>query len=205
MPVLPRGLDGLFPIVGDNRASMLNTPLLPMFHWQETLTTNNNNHAGQTVGLAAAKLNYLYGGNGNASTVPTMGATYMTRHTVNNHIAAARGEFGQPVLGVGRHRQEWPARRLRAVQRSLAGLSGGGASGGAGSGGAERDGEGSGPVVLNDVAGCRWLRTLRLGKHAPNFEGTTWKEMVEMDEQTPEAQGSCPPWCPLSFALPFLM
>ncbi|KAH9018087.1 hypothetical protein EDB84DRAFT_1254511, partial [Lactarius hengduanensis] len=61
--------------------------------------------------------------------------------------------------------------------------------GGAGSGGAERDGEGSGPVVLNDVAGCRWLRTLRLGKHAPNFEGTTWKEMVAMDEQTPEAQG----------------
>ncbi|KAH8982248.1 hypothetical protein EDB86DRAFT_3066499 [Lactarius hatsudake] len=43
-------------------------------------------------------------------------------------------------------------------------------------------------AVLNDVAG--WLlRTLRLHKYTPNFEGMTWKEMVVMDEQALEAQG----------------
>ena len=41
--------------------------------------------------------------------------------------------------------------------------------------------------MLNDVAG--WLRTLRLHKYTPNFEGMTWKEMVVMDEQALEAQG----------------
>ncbi|KAF8258360.1 hypothetical protein EI94DRAFT_1142116 [Lactarius quietus] len=43
------------------------------------------------------------------------------------------------------------------------------------------------PAVLNDVAG--WLRTLRQRKYTPNFEGMTWKEMVVMEEQAPEAQG----------------
>ena len=41
--------------------------------------------------------------------------------------------------------------------------------------------------MLHDVAG--WLRTLRLHKYTPNFEGMTWKEMVVMDEQALEAQG----------------
>jgi hypothetical protein len=41
--------------------------------------------------------------------------------------------------------------------------------------------------VLNDVAG--WLRTLRLHKYTPNFEGMTWKDMVLMDEGALEAQG----------------
>ncbi|KAH9010357.1 hypothetical protein EDB83DRAFT_2557224 [Lactarius deliciosus] len=50
-----------------------------------------------------------------------------------------------------------------------------------------RDEEDFEPSVLNDVAG--WLRTLRLHKYTPNFEGMTWKEMVVMDEQALEAQG----------------
>ncbi|KAI9436694.1 hypothetical protein H4582DRAFT_2156748 [Lactarius indigo] len=53
----PGGLDGLSPVVGDSWASMVNTPLLPMFQ----KTSSNNNSAGQTVDLAGAKLNYLYG------------------------------------------------------------------------------------------------------------------------------------------------
>ncbi|KAH9012276.1 hypothetical protein EDB85DRAFT_2281309 [Lactarius pseudohatsudake] len=57
----------------------------------------------------------------------------------------------------------------------------------AGSGGAKKDEEDFEPSVLNDVAG--WLRTLRLHKYTPNFEGMTWKEMVVMDEQALEAQG----------------
>ncbi|KAH9000746.1 hypothetical protein EDB83DRAFT_2509695 [Lactarius deliciosus] len=58
----PGGLDGLSPAVGDSWASMVNTPLLPMFQ----KSTSNNSNNGQTVDLAAAKLNDLYG-NSNVS------------------------------------------------------------------------------------------------------------------------------------------
>ncbi|KAH9024803.1 hypothetical protein EDB85DRAFT_1818731, partial [Lactarius pseudohatsudake] len=54
--------------------------------------------------------------------------------------------------------------------------------------GAKKDEEDFEPSVLNDVAG--WLRTPRLHKYTPNFEGMTWEEiMVVMDEQALEAQG----------------
>ncbi|KAJ1303197.1 hypothetical protein OPQ81_011396 [Rhizoctonia solani] len=43
------------------------------------------------------------------------------------------------------------------------------------------------PALLNDVQG--WLRSLRLHKYTPNFEGMTWKEMVVMDEDALEAKG----------------
>src|SRR6266404_2016315 len=56
----PGDLDGLSPVVGDSWASMFNTPLLPMF---QKLSNANNNATGpgQTVDIAAAKLNDLYG------------------------------------------------------------------------------------------------------------------------------------------------
>ena len=54
-------------------------------------------------------------------------------------------------------------------------------------GGAKKDEEDFDPAVLNDVA--TWLRSLRLHKYTPNFEGMSWKEMVLMDEQALEAQG----------------
>ncbi|KAG8739359.1 hypothetical protein FRC10_005750 [Ceratobasidium sp. 414] len=43
------------------------------------------------------------------------------------------------------------------------------------------------PAVLNDVPG--WLRTLRLHKYTPNFEGMRWQDMVTMDEAALEAKG----------------
>jgi hypothetical protein len=43
------------------------------------------------------------------------------------------------------------------------------------------------PALLNDVPG--WLRSLRLHKYTPNFEGCTWQEMVVMDEAQLEAKG----------------
>jgi hypothetical protein len=46
---------------------------------------------------------------------------------------------------------------------------------------AKKDEDDFDPVVLNDVAG--WLRTLRLHKYTPNFEGMSWKDMVVMDAQ----------------------
>ena len=51
--------------MGDSRASMVNTPLLPMFQKLSSSAVANNNNAmsrGQMVDLAAAKFNGLYGG-----------------------------------------------------------------------------------------------------------------------------------------------
>src|SRR6266702_2996465 len=119
-------------------------------------------------------------------------------------IAAAGGSFGQPELGVGAGLGSFGGlqggsggngfcgRSWRSGGRSPC-LGGGGGAGGksggraAGNGGAKKDEEDFDPAVLHDVAG--WLRTLRLHKYTPNFEGLTWKEMVVMDEQALEAQG----------------
>ncbi|GAB1520626.1 Flap-structured DNA-binding and RNA-binding protein [Rhizoctonia solani] len=43
------------------------------------------------------------------------------------------------------------------------------------------------PSLLNDVPG--WLRSLRLHKYTPNFEGMAWRDMVVMDEAALEAKG----------------
>ncbi|KAF9483443.1 hypothetical protein BDN70DRAFT_959669 [Pholiota conissans] len=43
------------------------------------------------------------------------------------------------------------------------------------------------PALLNDVAA--WLRSLRLHKYTPNFEGAKWQDMVMMDEAALEAKG----------------
>ncbi|CUA69712.1 Protein VTS1 [Neurospora crassa OR74A] [Rhizoctonia solani] len=43
------------------------------------------------------------------------------------------------------------------------------------------------PALLNDVPA--WLRSLRLHKYTPNFEGMHWKDMVVMDEAALEAKG----------------
>ncbi|KAI0060387.1 hypothetical protein BV25DRAFT_1992943 [Artomyces pyxidatus] len=52
---------------------------------------------------------------------------------------------------------------------------------------AKKDEEDFDPQVLGDVPG--WLRTLRLHKYTPNFEGMNWKDMVMMDEAALERQG----------------
>ncbi|KAH9010365.1 hypothetical protein EDB83DRAFT_2680828 [Lactarius deliciosus] len=117
-------------------------------------------------------------------------------------IAAAGGGFGQPGLGVGAGLGTFGGMQGgmssngfrggsgRSGGRSP-GLGGGGSGSGRGgsaeNGGAKKDEEDFEPSVLNDVAG--WLRTLRLHKYTPNFEGMTWKEMVVMDEQALEVQG----------------
>jgi hypothetical protein len=43
------------------------------------------------------------------------------------------------------------------------------------------------PALLNDVPA--WLRSLRLHKYTPNFEGCAWQDMVVMDEAQLEAKG----------------
>jgi hypothetical protein len=43
------------------------------------------------------------------------------------------------------------------------------------------------PALLGDVPA--WLRSLRLHKYTPNFEGSKWQDMVLMDEAQLEAKG----------------
>jgi hypothetical protein len=43
------------------------------------------------------------------------------------------------------------------------------------------------PSLLEDIPG--WLRSLRLHKYTPNFEGAKWQDMVMMDEAALEAKG----------------
>ncbi|KAH9013865.1 hypothetical protein EDB85DRAFT_2280747 [Lactarius pseudohatsudake] len=115
-------------------------------------------------------------------------------------IAAAAGGFGLLGLGVGAGFGTFGGLQSGMSSNGLRGgsgrsggrspgLGGGSASGKGGSAGnsGAKDEEDFEPSVLNDGAG--WLRTLRLHKYTPNFEGMTWKEMVVMDEQALEAQG----------------
>ena len=51
----------------------------------------------------------------------------------------------------------------------------------------KKDEEEVDPKVLEDVP--TWLRTLRLHKYTPNFEGMNWKDMVILDEAQLEAKG----------------
>ncbi|KZV84768.1 hypothetical protein EXIGLDRAFT_623795, partial [Exidia glandulosa HHB12029] len=43
------------------------------------------------------------------------------------------------------------------------------------------------PQLLNDIPA--WLRSLRLHKYTPNFEGMSWRDMVMLDEAALEAKG----------------
>ncbi|KAF7365569.1 hypothetical protein MVEN_00430200 [Mycena venus] len=54
-------------------------------------------------------------------------------------------------------------------------------------GGAPKGEEDVDPALLNDIPA--WLRSLRLHKYTPNFEGMRWQDMVVMDEAALEAKG----------------
>lgn len=51
----------------------------------------------------------------------------------------------------------------------------------------KKDEEEVDPKVLEDVPA--WLRSLRLHKYTPNFEGMSWRDMVILDEAQLEAKG----------------
>lgn len=50
-----------------------------------------------------------------------------------------------------------------------------------------KDDEEVDPQLLTDIPA--WLRSLRLHKYTPNFEGMKWQDMVSMDEAALEAKG----------------
>jgi len=51
----------------------------------------------------------------------------------------------------------------------------------------KKDEEEVDPKILEDVPA--WLRSLRLHKYTPNFEGMNWRDMVTLDEAQLEAKG----------------
>lgn len=100
-------------------------------------------------------------------------------------MAAAAGQLGQPGLnafGMNLHAQNSPGsgRSGRSNMRSPAVKS-------PNSRDVKKDEEDVDPKVLEDVPA--WLRSLRLHKYTPNFEGMSWKDMVVMDEAALEAKG----------------
>ncbi|KAI0035220.1 hypothetical protein K488DRAFT_19426, partial [Vararia minispora EC-137] len=99
---------------------------------------------------------------------------------------AASG-FAQPGLSpfMGMQQQQQAAAMQRAQQRGPGGRSPGGKS--SASGRDKKDEEDVDPALLNDVPA--WLRSLRLHKYTPNFEGCKWQDMVVMDEAALEKQG----------------
>lgn len=42
-------------------------------------------------------------------------------------------------------------------------------------------------ALLEDVSA--WLRSLRLHKYTPNFETSTWQDMIKLDDAALEAKG----------------
>ena len=77
-------LDGLSPAMGDSWASMVNMHPLPMFQKPSSPAVNNNNPTshGQTVDLATAKLNDLYG----AGNVPRLGGPEKFSRSSKGHM-----------------------------------------------------------------------------------------------------------------------
>lgn len=99
---------------------------------------------------------------------------------------AATG-FGQPGLSpfLGMQQQQQMAALQQRQQRGPGGRSPGAKS--STSGREKKDEEDVDPALLNDIPA--WLRSLRLHKYTPNFEGCKWRDMVVMDEAALEKQG----------------
>jgi len=157
--------------------------------------------AGMQNGLSMAQLAQLNGMNGinpfgvnmNMLGMANLNAMGLTAEAqlLAAQIAAAGGGFQPGLAGLGNF-GGMPGGMGVAGQRNGPGRSGGrspgaGSNKGSSGSGTKKDEDDFDPAVLHDVAG--WLRTLRLHKYTPNFEGMTWKDMVVMDEAALEAQG----------------
>lgn len=100
-------------------------------------------------------------------------------------MAAAAGQLGQPGLGafMGMNAAQSPGARSGRSSIRSPGVKSPSARGGQ----EKKDEEDVDPKVLEDVPA--WLRSLRLHKYTPNFEGMNWRDMVLMDEAALEAKG----------------
>ena len=102
----------------------------------------------------------------------------------------AAGQFGQGGAWVNQANMSMMGGRGSTRGPGLGGRTPGGkptSNSGRGDGSGKDKDEEVDPALLNDVPA--WLRSLRLHKYTPNFEGMSWKDMVVMDEKALEDKG----------------
>lgn len=206
------GMDAgeLSPMVGGNWASMVNTPLVPMF----TATDKGPGSRSPDVDMASMKLaNWQMGrsGLGQPSGVMLDDARKFRRKSGNTPQPGQQGivigtydENGnliipqhQRQLSRGSPRSTSPVppglwqQGLGSGHLSTSGYDSGHLSDHSDSGRKKKASpKGDEPVdlsQLNDIPG--WLRSLRLHKYTPNFEGIKWQEMVKMSDEDLEKRG----------------
>ncbi|KAI0927491.1 hypothetical protein AcV5_008019 [Taiwanofungus camphoratus] len=122
---------------------------------------------------------------GNMFNMSNLAAMGLTAEQMLAMQMAAAGQLGQPGLaafGMSMHAQASPGARSG---RGLGGVRSPGKSPSVRD--SKKDDEEVDPKLLEDVPA--WLRSLRLHKYTPNFEGVSWKDMVVMDEAALEAKG----------------
>ena len=136
--------------------------------------------------LAAAGMNPMSPFNGMFN-MPNLAAMGLTPEQILAMQMAAAGQLGQAGLGGFMNMGSPGPRGGRTNARSPGGKSPS-ARGGSGTGGGDKkDEEDVDPKLLEDVPA--WLRSLRLHKYTPNFEGLHWRDIVVMDEAALEAKG----------------
>ena len=118
----------------------------------------------------------------NMFNMPNLAAMGLTPEQMLAMQMAAAGQLGQAGLGgfMGMPQNSPSARSGRSNMRSP-GIKSPSVRD------AKKDEEDVDPKLLDDVPG--WLRSLRLHKYTPNFEGMSWTDMVAMDEAALEAKG----------------
>jgi len=97
-------------------------------------------------------------------------------------MAAASGQFSPLQMAALQQQQQHAAnqRATRSVRSPGVKSSASGRTD-------KKDEEEVDPKLLEDVPA--WLRSLRLHKYTPNFEGMSWRDMVILDETQLEAKG----------------
>ncbi|EJD39275.1 hypothetical protein AURDEDRAFT_116208 [Auricularia subglabra TFB-10046 SS5] len=164
---------------------------------QQALAFANMNMSGMgsPALAAAAAMNPMMAAQLAAGGFNPLLANQMNMGMMNPAIAA---QFGTSPEAIFAAQMGWNA---AASQLGM----GGGGRGGRVAGGMVRKGPGSAaggstrgatekkdedevdPALLNDIPA--WLRSLRLHKYTPNFEGMNWRDMVVLDEAALEAKG----------------
>lgn len=124
-------------------------------------------------GLGAFNMNMM-----NLGMMDPIQAQYLAAQIAAGQLGnqfAGMGQNPQMMMG-GRGGNRGPARSTTGAKSSQNGRDSG----------KEKDDEVD-PALLNDIPA--WLRSLRLHKYTPNFEGMTWREMVTLNEDALEAKG----------------
>lgn len=127
-----------------------------------------------------------------------MGGFNMNMMNLGMGMDPIQAQYIAAQIAAGQFGNGFPGMQANMMGRSArgTGTAGGGRGGGGmgGSGNKSANGRDSkdkeeevDPQLLNDIPS--WLRSLRLHKYTPNFEGCNWRDMVVMDEQALEDRG----------------